>query len=50
VPSWGGSIDAIVAEYVDGLAEMMSGNVYWHAITPRYRSPESPFAELRQVV
>jgi hypothetical protein len=50
MPSRGDATDNVVAQYVDGLAEMMSGNVYWHATTPRYRSPDSPFAELRQVL
>jgi hypothetical protein len=49
LPTWGDEIDWVVEQYVDGLAEMMSGNVYWHATTNRYRSPESPFEELRQI-
>lgn len=49
LPSWGSEVDLLVEQYVDGLAEMMSGNVYWHATTNRYRSPESPFAELTQI-
>ncbi len=48
LPSWGREVDAVVEQYVDGLAEMMSGNLYWHATTNRYRSPDSPFEELRQ--
>lgn len=46
---WGGEIDQVVEQYVDGLAEMMAGNVYWHATTNRYRSPESPFKELQEL-
>jgi Terpene synthase family 2, C-terminal metal binding len=49
LPSWGHEVDRIVEQYVDGLAEMMSGNVYWHGTTNRYRSPESPFPELREM-
>lgn len=47
LPVWGQQEDWIAKQYVDGLAEMMSGNVYWHATTNRYRSPDSPFVELR---
>lgn len=43
----GMEMDRSVHQYVDGLAEMMAGNVYWHATTNRYRSPESPFEELQ---
>jgi hypothetical protein len=46
---WGRGVEDIVQQYVTGLAEMMSGNVYWHGSTNRYRSPESPFAELREI-
>jgi hypothetical protein len=49
LPSWGAEIDWIVEQYVDGLAEMMAGNVYWHNTTNRYRSPDSPFEDLRQL-
>ncbi len=49
LPRWGKETDIVVQRYVDGLAEMMSGNVFWHGTTNRYRSPESPFAELRDV-
>jgi hypothetical protein len=47
LPSWGSDIDESVQKYVDGLAEMMNGNVYWHSTTNRYRSPESPFKDLQ---
>lgn len=50
LPVWGDEVDAVVQKYVDALAEMMTGNVYWHSTTNRYRSPESPFKELRRVV
>lgn len=50
LPGWGGEVGASVCGYVDGLADLMSGSVYWHATTNRCRSPESPFSELRQNV
>jgi hypothetical protein len=47
VPFWGiEALDGAVEQYVDGLAEMMAGNLYWHGTTNRYRSPYSPFPEL----
>jgi hypothetical protein len=49
LPVVGQQEDWIVKQYVDGLAEMMSGNVYWHASTNRYRSPDSPFVELQNL-
>ncbi|MFN8374984.1 MAG: hypothetical protein U0694_19175 [Anaerolineae bacterium] len=50
LPSWGKEVDGIAERYIDGLAEMMSGNVYWHASTNRYRSPDSPFDELKTLL
>ncbi len=50
LPPWDEGVRATVEPYLDGLEEMMSGNVYWHGTTNRYRSPESPFAELRQLI
>ncbi len=49
LPVWGQQEDCVAKQYVDGLAEMMSGNVYWHATTNRYRSPDSPFVELQKL-
>lgn len=49
LPSWDVETDAIVSRYVSGLKDLMSGNTYWHLTSPRYRHPESPFAELRDV-
>jgi hypothetical protein len=47
LPFWGNEgLDGVVQQYVDGLAEMMAGNLYWHGTTNRYRSPYSPFPEL----
>lgn len=45
--SWGDVRDAIAASYVNGLMEMMAGNLHWHRTTDRYRSPDSPFEEMR---
>lgn len=46
VPSWDPRTDDIVARYISGLKDLMSGNTYWHLTSPRYRHPESPFPEL----
>lgn len=39
----------VAGTYVSGLKDLMSGNFYWHLTTNRYRSPDSPFAELQTV-
>ncbi|NDJ53089.1 MAG: hypothetical protein GYB68_08410 [Chloroflexi bacterium] len=39
--------DQLVLRYVTMLKDLMSGNTHWHAYTPRYRHPFSPFVELR---
>lgn len=36
--------------YVSGLKDMMTGNIVWEHNTNRYRSPESPFPELRSLL
>ncbi|KAG0581497.1 hypothetical protein KC19_4G256900 [Ceratodon purpureus] len=35
--------------YVEGLKEVLSGNLYWHSMNKRYRHSEAPFLELRDV-
>ncbi|KAG0585072.1 hypothetical protein KC19_3G255600 [Ceratodon purpureus] len=38
-----------VRRYVEGLKELMSGDLYWHSMNKRYRHSEAPFPELRDV-
>ncbi len=47
LPSWGPEIDRRVARYVDGLKAWIRGNVDFSLGSARFRTPDSPFAELR---
>jgi hypothetical protein len=40
---------SLVRRYAEGLKELMSGNLYYHATNKRYRDPKAPFPELRDV-
>jgi hypothetical protein len=40
---------SLVRRYAEGLKELMSGYLYWHAMNKRYRDPKAPFPELRDV-
>lgn len=48
--SWGDERDAIAESYVNGLVELMAGNVHWHRTAERYKFPGSPFEEIRTLV
>lgn len=42
--------NATVATYVQGIRDILSSTWYWQLATNRYRSPQSPFAELREML
>ncbi len=39
--------DLVIHSYIQGLREQFTATWHWQISTPRYRSPHSPFAELR---
>ena len=42
--------DAVVREYIEGLKDIMAAAWHWQISTNRYRSPDSPFPELRELL
>jgi len=49
LPYWDDKTDLAVKKYVEGLKSQISASWYWQISTPRYRSPHSPFRELRDL-
>jgi hypothetical protein len=48
IPSWENkATEDMVRQYVDALEDQISATWYWQQTTDRYRSPTSPFPELR---
>lgn len=47
VPYWDAETDLAIKKYINGLKQQISASWYWQISTPRYRSPHSPFRELR---
>jgi hypothetical protein len=47
VPYWDTATQFAVNKYVEGMKSQISGSWHWQIYTLRYRSPESPFHELR---
>lgn len=48
IPQWGDSkIDRMVPLYIRGLEDQIVASWHWQISTNRYRSPDSPFPELR---
>jgi hypothetical protein len=44
---WDATTCAMVAQYINGLRNQISATWHWQMSTNRYRSPDSPFPELR---
>jgi hypothetical protein len=44
---WDNDTNGLVALYIQGLKYQLNMDWHWHISTSRYRSPESPFEELR---
>ena len=44
-----GEVDPALRRYLGGTKECMTGTLYWHSMVKRYRHPQAPFAELRDV-
>jgi len=44
-----GEVDPALRRYLGGTKECMTCNLYWHSLVKRYRFPQAPFAELRDV-
>jgi hypothetical protein len=49
VPYWGTATQFAVKKYIEGMKRQISASWYWQIYTPRYRSPHSPFRELRDI-
>lgn len=47
LPDYGAVENALLAQYVQGLKYQIGTAWHWQLLTDRYRSPDSPFAELR---
>lgn len=48
LPRYGGALDDALHRYIQGMGALMRGNLDWSLSSRRYRSPGSPFAELRE--
>ncbi|HEX2914762.1 MAG TPA: hypothetical protein VH186_28480 [Chloroflexia bacterium] len=48
ISGWDAAICAAVRKYVEGMKNQINATWYWQMFTNRYRSPDSPFVELRQ--
>jgi hypothetical protein len=44
-----GEVDPALRRYLGGTKQSMTGALYWHSMVKRYRHPQAPFAELRDV-
>lgn len=44
-----GEVDPALRRYLGGTKECMTGTLFWHSMVKRYRHPQAPFAELRDV-
>jgi len=44
-----GEVDPALRRYLDSTKECMTGDLHWHSMVKRYRHPQAPFAELRDV-
>ena len=47
VPCWDAATQFAVKKYIEGLKNQITSGWYWQNSNPRYRSPQSPFRELR---
>src|SRR5437763_14561204 len=47
IPYWSDKINFTVKKYIEALKRQLSACWYWQIHTSRYRSPCSPFRELR---
>lgn len=43
-------LSAVIGDYVQGLRHLLSAAWHWQLATNRYRSPNSPFVELREML
>ena len=50
LPVWEDETKALIVQrYVEGLKELMSGNLYFYTLAKRYRHPKAVFPELRDL-
>lgn len=49
VSYWDATTNSAVKKYIEGLKSQINCAWYWQISTPRYRSPHSPFRELRDM-
>ncbi len=47
VPYWDSATQFAVEKYIEGMKSQINGSWHWQIYTGRYRSPHSPFRELR---
>lgn len=47
---WDDPTNQLVERYIDGMKSQLNATWHWEMYTNRYRSPESPFVELQQLL